>query len=176
MNTRVHVIGLGNVLVGDDAFGPWVVHVLESAWEFPPDVSLQDLGTPGLDLLPYLTDVDTVILIDTVRSEGAPGELRRYDKAQIVTHPLQPRISPHDPGVKDALLSLDLEGRGPREVVLVGAIPGEPRYDVGLSPALRAAVEPAARAVVAELERLGVGPHEKTPGVIPTPWWDAPQD
>ena len=172
MDVKVRVVGLGNVLVGDDAFGPWVIHALGALWSFPDEVSLEDLGTPGLDLLPYLTDVDTVILVDTVRSDGAPGDLRRYDKAQILARPLQPRVSPHDPGVKDALLSLDLEGRGPREVILVGAIPGETRYDVGMSPALRAAVEPAARRVVEELAALGFVIRRRAGAVVPDPWWD----
>ena len=107
-----------------------------------------------------------------MRSDGAPGDLRRYDKAQILARPLQPRVSPHDPGVKDALLSLDLEGRGPREVILVGAIPGETRYDVGMSPALRAAVEPAARRVVDELAALGFVIRPREGAVVPDPWWD----
>lgn len=172
MDTVIRVIGLGNVLVGDDAFGPWVIHALESLWTFPPGVSLEDLGTPGLDLLPYLTDTATVILADTVRADGSAGDLRRYDKAQILANPLQPRVSPHDPGLKDALLSLELEERGPSEVILVGAIPGPARYDVGLSPAVRAAVEPAARLVVAELERLGARPDPREHAVLGTPWWD----
>ncbi len=173
MGIAVRVIGLGNVLVGDDAFGPWVIHALGTLWTFPGDVSLEDVGTPGLDLLPYLTDVGIAILVDTVRAEGAPGTLRRFDRAQILTHPLQPRVSPHDPGVKDALLSLDLEARGPREVILVGAVPGEPRYDIGMSPALRAAVEPAARMVVEELTRLGFAPTASGATHLPDPWWDA---
>ena len=49
----VRVLGLGNVLMGDDALGPWVVHHLVSTYDFPPEVAVVDVGTPGLDLVPY---------------------------------------------------------------------------------------------------------------------------
>jgi hypothetical protein len=45
---RVGVIGLGNVLMGDDAFGPWVVQTLLAEHDFPEGIAVEDLGTPGL--------------------------------------------------------------------------------------------------------------------------------
>jgi hydrogenase maturation protease len=168
----VRVLGLGNVLVGDDAFGPWVIHVLTSIAEAGPDVEFHDLGTPGLDLLPYLTGADAVILVDTVRSPGEPGELRRYDKAQILRHAPQPRVSPHDPGVKEALLALEFEGRCPGVVILVGAVSGEVRYEVGLSEPVRAAVGSAAEAVVKELTALGCRVTRRADATVPPPWWE----
>lgn len=52
----VAVLGLGNVLMGDDGFGPTVIRELEAAWTPHPEVELLDLGTPGLDLLPFVSD------------------------------------------------------------------------------------------------------------------------
>jgi len=172
MSTVVRVLGLGNVLIGDDAFGPWVVHQLTSTVDPGPGVEFHDLGTPGLDLLPYLTGAEAVILVDTVRSQGEAGELRRYDKAQILQHPPQPRVSPHDPGVKEALLALEFEGRGPKEVTLLGAIPGEVRYEVGLSGPVRDAVEPTVEAVIQELAALGRLVVRRENSVVSTPWWE----
>jgi len=88
----VHVIGLGNVLMGDDALGPWVIHHLSANYELPDDVQLLDAGTPGLDLTPYLSGVPVVILVDTVRSDGAPGELRLYRKESLLKLAPQPRL------------------------------------------------------------------------------------
>ena len=50
----IRVLGLGNVLMSDDGFGPYVARVLEAFYEFPDDVEVIDVGTPGLDLTPYL--------------------------------------------------------------------------------------------------------------------------
>jgi hydrogenase maturation protease len=170
------VLGLGNVLMGDDALGPWVIQHLLARYDFPPQVRVQDLGTPGLDLHPYLVDCEHAVLVDVVRSDGQPGELRRYDRAQILTHPPGPRVSPHDPGVKEALLALEFADQGPGEVLLVGVLPGRVDSDVGLSPPVQEAVETAAAAVLEELARVG---HVVTPRAAPGRpdiWWEVPAD
>jgi hydrogenase maturation protease len=69
---RIGVIGIGNVLMGDDAFGPHVIRVLQAGYAFAPGVDVQDMGTPGLDLTAYLAGLDALVLVDTVKSAGAP--------------------------------------------------------------------------------------------------------
>lgn len=174
VSKRVKVLGLGNVLMGDDAFGPWVIHDLAERWLFPDEVEVTDLGTPGLDLTPYLSGVETVVLVDTVHSDGAPGELRLYGKAALLSHPPKARVSPHDPGLVEALLALDFEGTGPASVLLVGAIPSRTEKGAGLTPALRDAVPRAAAAVLSELSRLGLGPTRRDTTTTRAPWWEAP--
>jgi hydrogenase maturation protease len=168
---KVRVLGLGNVLMSDDGFGPFVVEHLLATHSFPDEVEVIDVGTPGLDLIPYVTGADALVIVDTVKSNGPPGELRQYRKEAILAHLPQPRLSPHDPGLKEALLSADFAGSGAREVLLVGAIPGNVGMGAALTPPLRAAVDEAARAVIAELGRLGV-PAAPRPAPGPTePWW-----
>jgi hydrogenase maturation protease len=165
------VIGLGNVLMGDDAFGPWVVETLLAGYEFPDGVSVEDLGTPGLDLMPYLADVEALVLVDTVRSEAPPGTLCLYRRDEILRHPPPARLSPHDPGVKEALLTAEFSGQGPREVLLVGAVPADTATGVRLSPALRAAVPLAVSEVLRELERLGRPARRRDSPSAPDIWW-----
>jgi len=43
----IAVVGLGNVLMGDDAFGPYVVQVLLAGYEFPPEVEWSTSGRRG---------------------------------------------------------------------------------------------------------------------------------
>jgi hydrogenase maturation protease len=170
----IRVLGLGNVLMGDDAFGPWVVEYLAAGWEFPASVSVVDVGTPGLDLVPYLSGATHVVIVDTVKSDGKPGELRLYRKDEILKVPPQPRLSPHDPGVKETLLALDFAGTGPREVLLVGTIPGSCAMGVGLTPELKAAVPAAAAEVLRELERLGAAASPREKALPAAPWWETP--
>ena len=82
---HIRVLGLGNVLMGDDGFGPAVIHALGSEWELP-DVEVHDVGTPGLDLVPFLSGAECVVLVDTVRADGPPGHVRRYDLPAILSH------------------------------------------------------------------------------------------
>ncbi len=174
MEMSVRVLGLGNVLMGDDALGPWVVEYLQAAWEFPDGVTVEDVGTPGLDLVPYLSDATHVVIVDTVRSDGEPGGLRLYRKAEILKVPPQPRLSPHDPGVKETLLALDFEGNGPNDVLLVGVIPGSVEMGVGLTPGVKDAVTRAAGEVLKELERLGRPARPRVPALSLAPWWEEP--
>jgi hydrogenase maturation protease len=171
VSPRVVVVGLGNVLMGDDAFGPWVVQTLLAEHDFQEGVAVEDLGTPGLDLMPYVTDVEALVLVDTVRSDAAPGTVRLYRRDDLLKHPPQARLSPHDPGVKEALLTAEFAGRGPREVLLVGAVPETTAMGVGLSPALRAAVPLAAAEVLRELGRLGCPATPRSAPVSPDIWW-----
>jgi hydrogenase maturation protease len=176
MSDRVVVLGIGNVLMGDDALGPHVIETLLAGYRFADDVSVRDAGTPGLDLAPFVMDADALILVDTVRSEGAPGGLRLYREEQILKHAPQPRLTPHDPAVKDVLLSCRFHGTGPKRVLLVGVIPKTTEMKVGLSEDVRAAIPEAVEEVLRELERLGV-PASPLPGAIPaSPWWEKPAE
>jgi hydrogenase maturation protease len=168
----IAVVGLGNVLMSDDALGPWVVQVLLAGYDFPEAVSVLDLGTPGLDLMPFVAGREALILVDTVKSSGAPGTLRTYRKDEILRHPPQPRLSPHDPGVKEALLTADFGGVGPREVLLVGVVPGQTTMGTSLTPAVREAVPRAVEEVLAELGRLGAPARPRAAPGEPDVWWE----
>jgi hydrogenase maturation protease len=172
MPQTIRVLGLGNVLTGDDGFGPSVVCALQAAFEWPDHVEVIDVGTPGLDLTPFVAGAAVIVFLDTVKSEGRPGELRIYDKAAILRHAPQPRLSPHDPGVKEVLLMLDFEGTGPADVVLIGAIPQSSPTAPGLSDPLREAVGPAVRAVLDVLRARGVEPAPRALDGPVVPWWE----
>ncbi len=168
---RVVVLGVGNVLMGDDALGPAIIKHLEAAYEFPKGVSVFDAGTPGLDLTPYIADKDALIVVDTVDAEGQAGELRQYRREAVLKYAPLPRLNPHEPGLKEALLTLEFSGGGPEEVLLVGVIPSQVEPGAGLSPAVEAAVPDVLSAVVQELERLGAPPIPKPSPDVPDLWW-----
>lgn len=171
MTPRIAVIGLGNVLLGDDGFGPYVVELLRSGWDFPADVDVIDAGTPGLDLVTFLDGRECAILVDAVAAEGPPGELRLYSGEDLQRMPPKPRVSPHDPAVHEALGIVELAGRGPRRVVLIGAIPQSLELGAGITPAMHSAATAAADAVVAELAGVGAAPVRRAATAAPDPWW-----
>lgn len=172
MSQKIAVLGIGNVLIGDDAFGPYAVNSFAAAYDVHPDVDVLDVGTPGLDLVPHLVGYDTVIIVDTVRSDGEAGDLRFYTKADILKYAPKPRLNPHDPGLKDTLLMLDLIGSGPREVYLIGTIPSEVKTGTGLSPMVQKTIAPAVVAIAEKLTRLGYRPIPKQQPDEPDIWWE----
>jgi hydrogenase maturation protease len=174
IDAPVRVLGLGNVLMGDDAAGPAVVETFAAEYDVDPRVLVLDVGTPGLDLTPYLSGADLVILVDTLKADGAAGEIRRHTRTEILRHAPQPRIGPHDPGVKEAILALDFACRGPRDVVLIGVIPGAVAARPGLSAPVRGAIPAAVAAIVEELARAGLRPVPRPGARPPRFWWEDP--
>lgn len=171
----IHILGLGNVLMGDDGFGPAVVRAFDAQYEAGDDVDVVDLGTPGLDLSPWLADVDRIILVDTVKSDAAPGTMRIYSKDDVLRHLPTMRVGPHDPGVKEALLILDFAGRGPREVVLIGVVPERTSMTLELSAAVAAAVPAAIGAIVDALQQFGIAVTRREAAADPPSWWEQRQ-
>ena len=171
----IGVFGLGNVLMGDDALGPTVIAHLQAGYEFSDDVHVEDLGTPGLDMHPHLAGRKALILVDVVKSKGDSGELRLYRKDQILKHAPGVRVSPHDPGVKEALLALQFAGDDPAEIFLVGVIPDVVGHALGMTETVRAAVIPALETILEELERLGHPATPRNPRPDPDLWWEKEQ-
>jgi hydrogenase maturation protease len=169
-----YVLALGNVLMSDDGLGPAVLRAFDQHYVVGPDVVVEDLGTPGLDLSPWLADAGQIVLIDTVKAALPPGSLRLYSKADLVGRAAAGvRVSPHDPGVKETLLALEFAGRGPRDIALIGIVPEVTTMGLELSPAVAAAIPTAVLAVVAALERFEVPVRRRSEPLAPAPWWNA---
>jgi hydrogenase maturation protease len=175
-NTRILVAGLGSVLMGDDALGPYTVRTLEATYSFPDEVEVLDVGTPGLGFSSLLANLRALIVVDVVRSEGPAGELRLYRRDEMFRHAPQPRLNPHDPGLAEAIQALELSEEAPGDILLVGVIPEEVARGTGLTPPVQAAVPRAIEAVLAELSRLGVSATRRVDPPAPDIWWESGQD
>jgi hydrogenase maturation protease len=171
---KVRVLGIGNVLMSDDGFGPYVVRLLEATYECPPGVEFIDVGTPGLDLTPYLLGIEAVIFVDALSSGGNAGEIRVYDREDILRHPPQPRTGGHDPAMKEALLTVQAAGAGPRDVTLVGVVPAWIATGVVLSPQVQKSVGLAMLSVVRALKSVGVILTPRAHPLPPDVWWTRP--
>jgi hydrogenase maturation protease len=170
MRAKIAVFGIGNVLIGDDAVGPTIIGFLESHYEFPPEVFIEDLGTPSLDLAARMGGHDAVIFVDAVSAKGEPGELRQYDRDQIVRNPPSIRMSPHDPSLKETVLLVGLLPDAPSSITLIGVIPAT-LDQFGLSDAVKAAVPAAAARVLAELATLGVVATPRDKALTTSMFW-----
>ena len=75
MSASVLVAGIGNIFLGDDAFGVEVVRALARC-SLPDAVCVKDFGIRGFDLAYALLDPwEMVILVDALPRGGAPGTL-----------------------------------------------------------------------------------------------------
>jgi hydrogenase maturation protease len=131
------VLGLGNVLLGDDGIGPAVIARLRDSHDIPAGVRCIDGGTLGLSLLAYLEDARMVILVDAVAADAAPGTAVRLEGREVGPA-VATRLSPHQVGVADLLEGARWHDRQPERLVLLGLVPESIELGVGLSsPVLR---------------------------------------
>jgi len=74
------IFGCGNILIGDDGFGPAVIHHLNENYTLPDSVLAMDMGTSIRDTLFDLTlsdkKPDRLIIVDAVDfQDRSPGEI-----------------------------------------------------------------------------------------------------
>jgi hydrogenase maturation protease len=75
MSQRILIAGVGNIFLGDDAFGVEVARVLAGR-HLPQGVHARDFGIRAFDLAYALLDPwDAVILVDAAPRGDAPGTL-----------------------------------------------------------------------------------------------------
>lgn len=174
---KVAILGLGNVLRRDDAFGPSAVLRLEAGWRFPSCVELQDLGTPGLDLASHLLGRDAVIVLDALSGQGAVGTVREIDLRTLPLVSKQGlRMSGHEGDLRTALLVADVEGRGPVRAHVVGVVPQDLGDGTGLSKVARDAIRPACERVIRRLKTWGIEAAVRTPPGEVDAWWEREGD
>ena len=143
---RKFVLGIGNVLLGDEGVGCHVVHALEG---IPlPDVKIIDGGTCP-DAFQFLEDADKLIIVDAVKGGGTPGQIYRFHLEDI-TLEQKPFLSLHDVGLVDNLMSMQL-WRNIGEAVIIGVEPREINWGLELSPELQEKMPQIIDAILAEL-------------------------
>jgi hydrogenase maturation protease len=168
--------GVGNVLLGDDGVGPYIVRLLASQYEFENGVEILDLGTPALDLLARITGKHAVILIDSVDSDGPPGTVQLYTKEDIVRQGPTARMHTHSPALADTLLSADFLGVSPANVLLVGIQGQSYEPSCTLSTSVDACLHRAITEVLCQLDRLGIEYRRRERPTEFGIWWQPVQN
>jgi hydrogenase maturation protease len=145
------VLGLGNVLMGDEGIGVEVVRALEQQG-VPAGVECLDGGTGGFTLLEPLENAERIILIDAAADENPVGTVTRTTPRFSRDYP--PTLTAHDVGMKDLLDMFYIQG-GQHEIILY-AITIDPQQPIrmSLSEDGKAAVQVAVYQILSELHEL----------------------
>ncbi len=170
---RITIGGIGNVLMGDDGVGPYFARTLDAQYEFESGVNVVDFGTPGLDFVVHIAGLDALIIVDAVDNGTAPGTVSIYRREQILAKPVPMRLDPHQPALKESILIADLDGNGPKDVILVGISGEKYGFNNQLTDSVRGAVDATIQAVLQELDKLGVSYKKKATAAASSVWWDS---
>ncbi len=158
---RLLVLGLGNVLCGDDGLGAVAIARIQARYEIPEGMSVLDGGTLGLSLLPYVEDAERMILVDAIRADEPPGSFVRLESDEVGPA-VAGRLSVHQVGVADLLDAARWRGRLPGELVLLGLVPDTLEVGVTRSPSVEAGLPGLMDRVVQEVSRLGFELHPRS--------------
>ena len=129
------MLGIGNVLFGDEGLGVHLASLLRHNYRFangpgaadpaapgPAHLAIVDGGTLGPHLIPLLAEQSQVLLLDTITSTGSkPGEVFCFDYLEMPAS-AKAQGSAHEVEMRQTLAMMRMAGDLPRIMVLA-AVP-----------------------------------------------------
>jgi hydrogenase maturation protease len=161
MRPRILIACIGNIFLGDDAFGVEVARQLAER-PMPNGVRVVDFGIRGLDLTyALLDDCDVAILVDAAPRGQAPGTLYVIEPEPTAptnfpsdAPPGNPLIDPHGMDPVKVLRAVALMGGGLRRILVVGCEPTPFNADEDMQMELSRPVQAALPHAVELIESL----------------------
>ena len=135
--TRTLILGIGNLLMGDEGVGVHVVRLLEQEG-LPSHVDVLDGGTGGFHLLDELCCHRQVVLIDATMDGKPAGTVTVTEPRYASDFP--PTLTAHDIGLRDLMVSAALIGELPRMRLITISIDNMQTMQMTLSPPISSAV------------------------------------
>ena len=151
--TRILIAGIGNIFLGDDAFGSEVARRLMGS-KLPDDVRVVDFGIRGIDLAYALLEgYEVTIFVDATPRGGEPGTLYTIepDLDEVNrTNAQESVVETHDMNPMKVLGMVKAMGGEFKRILLVGCEPSPLEAEegqMGLSEPVEVAVEEAVRLI-----------------------------
>ena len=151
------ILGLGNILWADEGFGVRAVEALHAAFEFPPHVRVMDGGTQGIFLIPWVRIANRLLILDAIDYGLEPGAIRLIRNDEVPRFMGARKMSMHQAGFQEVLMTAKLSGDFPEEIALIGVQP-ELLDDYGgsLRPCVKARIPEAVEMAVDILHEWGI--------------------
>ena len=146
VKARVLVLGCGNLLFGDDGFGPEMARYFSNNFEMPQDVVVRDAHTSVKNLLfdVLLSEVTPglIVIVDAVDKGRVPGEVFEIELEEI---PLVKKddFSMHQMPTSDLLAEIKGQGKVDIRILVCQVKDIPPEVRPGLSPEVEKAIPKA---------------------------------
>ena len=145
---KLTVLGIGNVLMGDEGVGVRVLAAVREARVWPEGVEFVDGGAGGMNLLNVIEAAERLVVFDAAEMHLPPGEFRVIAPEQVSAD-TEGRMSMHDVPFLETLDLCERFGRRPERVAILAIQPKVVDYGRELSDELAAALEGIVAAGVA---------------------------
>jgi hydrogenase maturation protease len=157
---KILVLGIGNILFGDEGVGPHLANLIDEKYEFISNehsVDVIDGGTLAQRLIPIITDYERVMLIDCVKAlDGEIGDVYCFDFLDVPDE-ITWNGSAHEVEMLQTLQMIEMLGDLP-PVKIVGVVP----YVIGenstftMTPEVLKASEVMEKVIIDFVEGFGV--------------------
>lgn len=148
------VLGLGNLLLRDDAVGLRLLELLADDERFESQVEFVDGGTQGLALLGYLSERRAVLILDAMALGAEPGSVHVLRGAEIDRFAARRAGSAHEGNALELLGAFRLLEREAPEFIVLGVEPAGVSTGIGLTPRVEAGARTGAERARRLLESL----------------------
>lgn len=160
--TRIMILGIGNILWGDEGFGVRAVEELHRRYELPETIEVLDGGTQGLYLLNMLEGITHLLVFDAIDYGMEPGTLKLVFNDEVPKFTGAKKMSLHQTGFQEVLSAADLMGYCPPNLALVGCQPLDlENWGGPLTEPVRLTIAPALEAAVRIISSWGVDVHQR---------------
>ncbi len=129
---EIIVLGLGNIMCGDDGVGVIAAERLEK--ENIPGIRAVPAGIDPGAILSTLWQAERLLVLDCILAGGQPGEIYRFIPSDLVQEEEAP-LSLHQVSLSYNLAKLGT--KGPKEVVILGIEPLELSWGKPMSQAVQ---------------------------------------
>jgi len=154
MDKKILVLGVGNILLRDEAIGVRVVEKLQETCSFSPNVDLMDGGTLGLSLLDPICRSDYLIVVDAVQNGEVPGTFYRLP-AEELNKRLKFKNSLHQLDLVETLVYAEMMGKRP-DAVIIGVEPADiSPWGTEMTEIVQSRMEEMCSRVLREIECAG---------------------
>ncbi|MEE4166808.1 MAG: HyaD/HybD family hydrogenase maturation endopeptidase [Desulfocapsaceae bacterium] len=153
---KIGILGIGNLIVGDEGFGIHAIRYLEDNYIFPETVILKDGGTAGIYMSPFLEECDPVIVIDVVDIDAEPGSMHYYSTEDVKAGKISTRMSPHQLGLLEVLEICKLRDAAPEQVEFYCVVPQTLETTTALSDVVAPRVKDISELIIKRLQEAGV--------------------
>jgi hydrogenase maturation protease len=134
------ILGIGNILLTDEAVGAAVLCALEPIAEADPDIRLYDGGTLSFTLAGPISDAARLIVVDAAELGDPPGTVRVFEDEAMDRQLSKHAKSVHEVSLADLFDIARLTDTLPRRRALIGIEPQRVDWGDQLTPAVAAAV------------------------------------
>lgn len=158
VRNKVTVLGIGNILMGDEGFGVHFVHWFSKRYAATDILHIVDGGTLGYKLLDIICSCDHLIVVDVLKLDDAPGSIYRFAKEDMETY-MPPPTTAHEVTFPDVLVKSEMLGEAP-ETIFLCIVPEKYKdLDMNMSGFLFDKFNDIERLLLSELEKLNISPE-----------------